>query len=221
MITKELFKYLEDLKNYNNREWFNANKATYLEHHGTSKAVFKSIEEQLQKQDNIASHKLMRIYRDIRFSKDKTPFKPRFAGGFERATPALRGGYYLNIEPGGSMAGGGFYGPNTDDLKRIRQEFEMDDSEIRTILSDKTFKAAFGTLLGDELKTAPRGFDPNHKAIDLIRKKQFYVIHRFTDEEVLAPDFEEKVVTVYKAILPFFNYMSSVLTTNSNGESTL
>lgn len=103
----------------------------------------------------------MRIYRDVRFSKDKTPYKPRFSGSFRRATAALRGGYFLNIEPeGNSIVGGRFYRPNTDDLKRIRQEFAQDDSEIRKILNDKKFKPLFSQLQGEELKTAPRGFNP-------------------------------------------------------------
>lgn len=221
MISKDLLKFLSDLKQNNDRDWFNAHKSTFKAHEADAKAFFKSVHEELSKTDEIEKHKLMRVYRDVRFSKDKTPYKPRFAGSFSRATAALRGGYYLNIEPGNSIAGGGFYGPNADDLKRIRQEFDMDDSEIRAILNDKAFKAMFGELRGEELKTAPRGFDPNSKAIDLIRKKQFYVIREFTDKEVLAPDFKDKVIETYQVIRPYFDYMSSVLTTNANGESTL
>lgn len=221
MIEKNLLHFLKDLKTNNDRDWFNANKPTFKAHEADAKAFFKAVQEKLAPHDNIEGHKLMRIYRDVRFSKDKTPYKPRFAGSFSRSTPALRGSYFLNIEPGNSIVGGGFYGPNTDDLKRIRQEFEMDDTEIREILNDKTFKATFGDMRGEELKTAPRGFDPENKAIDLIRKKQFYFIREFSDKEVLASDFIEKVVESCKVIRPYFDYMSSVLTTNTNGESIL
>lgn len=221
MITADLFHFLSDLKTNNNREWFDKHKPTFKAHETTVKAFFKHVHDELAKTDQLEGYRLMRIYRDVRFSTDKTPYSPRFAGGFSRATAALRGGYYLNIEPGNSIVGGGFYGPNNDDLKRIRQEFEMDDSEIRAILANKQFKSLFGELQGEALKTAPRGFDPNHKAIDLIKKKQFYVIRNFTDEEVLSPDFTAKIQETYRTIRPYFDYMSSVLTTNTNGESLL
>jgi uncharacterized protein (TIGR02453 family) len=221
MIEKDLLKFLKALKANNDRDWFNENKPTFKAHESNAKAFFKETQDKLALIDNIEGHKVMRIYRDVRFSKDKTPYKPRFAGSFSRATPALRGSYFLNIEPGNSIVGGGFYGPNADDLKRIRQEFEMDDTEIREILNDKTFKVTFGEMRGEELKTAPRGFDPENKAIDLIRKKQFYFIREFTDAEVLKPDFMDKVVETCKVIRPYFDFMSSVLTTNANGESIL
>ncbi len=127
---------------------------------------------------------VFRVYRDVRFSKDKTPYKNRFGGYFRRATAIRRGGYVLNIEPGNSYVGGGFYAPNKDDLLRIRKEFEADDEDIRDLLSSNTFKKNFGELRGSELKTAPRDFDKEHQAIDLIRKKQFYVVRNFTDKEV-------------------------------------
>lgn len=219
MIKKELLTFLGDLKKNNNRDWFEVKKPIFKKHEADAKAFFAAIEKQLGKQDEIDGYHLMRIYRDVRFSKDKTPYKPRFGGSFKRSTSALRGGYYLNIEPGNSIVGGGFYGPSTDDLKRIRQEFEMDDSEINQILNNKKFKALFGEMQGEELKTAPRGFDPEHKAINLIKKKQFYVVRRFTDEEVLAPDFSKKIMESFTVIKPYFDYMSSVLTTNLNGES--
>jgi uncharacterized protein (TIGR02453 family) len=125
----------------------------------------------------------------------------------------------LQIEPGGSFVGGGFWEPNAEDLNRIRKEFEMDDEEIRTILADDTFKKFFDELKGEELKTAPKGFDKAHPAIDLIRKKQFLLTRSFSDKEVMAPNFEENVLITFKAMRPFFDYMSDVLSTDLNGES--
>jgi len=104
-------------------------------------------------------------------------------------------------------------------LNRIRKEFDMDDEEIRTILADVTFKKFFGELKGDELKTAPKGFDKTHPAIDLIRKKQYLLTRSFSDKEVLSPHFEEEVLTTFKAMRPFFDYMSEVLSSDLNGES--
>ena len=97
----------------------------------------------------------------------------------------------------------------------------MDDSDMRAILKDKTFKATWGNFTGDELKTAPKGFDKEHAAIDLIRRKQFVFVKNYTNKEVLEDDFLKNVNLAFKNVRPFFNYMSDVLTTNLNGESLL
>jgi len=220
-ISKASLKFLTDLEKNNNREWFNAHKTTFKTHETEAKAFFQAVRERLEETDHIESHKMYRIYRDVRFSKDKTPFKSRFAGGFKRATAALRGGYFLNIEPDNTGVGGGFFAPNSPDLKRIRKEFEFDDTEIRSILNDKKFKATFGTMQGNEVKTAPRGFDTEHRAIDLIRKKQFFVFKQFTDKEVIQSNFIEQVNDTFLTLRPYFDYMSIILTTDLNGESIL
>lgn len=218
MITKELFQFLKDLEKNNNREWFNEHKPIYQKQHAVVKEFFQEVQDKLSVSDKIEGHKIYRIYRDVRFSKDKSPYKKHFSGYFSREKPLLRGGYYLHIEPGNSLVGGGFYGPNSDDLKRIREELAYDATELREIINAPSFKNTFGQLYGDELKSAPRGFDKNDPAIDLIRKKQFVVFKNFTDEEVTSPNFINDVISVYKDIRPFFDYMSNVLTTNSNGE---
>ena len=112
-----------------------------------------------------------------------------------------------------------FGDPSKEDLFRIRKEFEMDDEEIRAIINNKTFKSVWGELEGKALKTAPKGFDKEHKAIDLIRRKQFIFTKKFTDEEVQNKDILEKIDQAFKGIRPYFDYMSDVLTTNLNGES--
>lgn len=220
LINKDLLQFLTELRKNNNREWFSERKSTFEEYNREAKAIFEAIAERLKMTDDIASHKLMRIYRDVRFSKDKTPYKARFAGSFKRATEHLRGGYYLNIEPGNTMVGGGFYAPNPADLWRIRKEFEMDTTEIKVIIDNNKFKTYFPKgIEGDEVKTAPRGFSRDSKAIELIRKKQFYAMRSFTDNEVVSPTFIDEVVDTFVTLRPFFNYMSEVLTTNLNGES--
>ncbi len=221
IIRQETFDFLKQLRDNNNRVWFDEHKPIFKEHETDVKSFFSEVESQLQESDLIASSKVYRIYRDVRFSKDKTPFKSRFAGGFGRATEALRGGYFLNIEPGNSIVGGGFYGPNPADLKRIRLELEQDDSELRKIINNKKFKSIFGEMIGSEVKTSPKGFDIEHAAIDLIRKKQFIFVRNFTDAEVADPNFMKEVMDTYITIRPFFDYMSSVLTTNLDGESIL
>jgi uncharacterized protein (TIGR02453 family) len=219
MINKSTLNFLIQLKENNNREWFAEHKKAFEIEQKLAKTFFTSVGEQLGKIDSIERIQIFRIYRDVRFSKDKLPYKNHFSVGFTRTKPLLRGGYYLHIEPGGSFVGGGFWEPNPVDLYRIRKEFEMDDEEIRTIIADPNFKKFFGELKGEELKTAPKGFDKTHPAIDLIRKKQYLLTRSFSDKEVFAPNFKEDVLATFQAMQPFFNYMSEVLFTDLNGES--
>ncbi|MCB0410019.1 MAG: DUF2461 domain-containing protein, partial [Flavobacteriales bacterium] len=190
-ITKQNFEFLKALEKNNNRDWFNENKATYEKCHNEVIAFADALLVEMKKHDNIetASGKrsLMRIYRDVRFSKDKSPYKTNWGGSFTRATKLLRGGYYYHIQPGNCFLGGGFWGPNVDDLLRIRKDIDANPNELRKIINSKSFKETFGELQGDQLKTAPKGFDKDHEAIDLLRYKQFLIGKSFTDKEVMAP----------------------------------
>lgn len=219
MIHKDTLHFLEELKQNNNREWFSANKDSFKDIENGFKDFMNQVVISLSKTDSIEKVQHFRIYRDVRFSKDKSPYKTNFGSALVRTKPQLRGGYYLHLEPGNSFIGGGFWEPNAEDLFRIRKEFELDDSEIREIISQKDFINTFGILQGEELKTAPKGFDKNHPAIDLIRKKQFLISSSLTDKQIMSPDFTETVVKTFHSMRPFFDYMSAVLTTNLNGES--
>lgn len=220
---KSTFKYLENLYKNNNRDWFADEKETYLEAQQNAKEVFGAIHLNLQKHDEIEKSKMMRIYRDVRFSKDKTPYKVHFANSYARLGKELRGGYFLRIRPGASFLAGGFWEPSKEDLFRIRKEIELDASEIKDILNDKKYKKYFGGKFESfsELKTAPRGFDKEHPDVSLLRKKGFIASRSFTDEQVLAPNFAEEVDESFKALRPFFNLFSDILTTNLNGESVI
>ena len=219
MISKQALDFLSELQLNNNREWFAENKARFEEHQKAFKTFLQEVNTAFAAHDSIEKMQIHRIYRDIRFSKDKTPYKNNLSVSFDRTKPYLRGGYYLHIQPQASFIGGGFWEPNAEDLNRIRKEFELDDSYIRSIIAEKNFSQTFGTLQGQELKTAPKGFDKEHPAIDLIRKKQYLVYRRFTDKEVLDKNFKEEVLHTFLAMRPFFDYMSDVLGTNLNGES--
>jgi uncharacterized protein (TIGR02453 family) len=220
MLTNSTFEYLDLLKKNNNRDWFTDNKKRFEVENKNAKNFFTEVLADLEKIDSIERMQVFRIYRDVRFSKDKTPYKTHFSVGFTRTKPLLRGGMYLHIEDGGSFVGGGFWEPNNEDLHRIRKELELDASEFRAILNDTTFKQFFKNgLEGEELKTAPKGFDKTHPDIDLIRKKQFLIGRNFSNKEVLASNFKDEVVKTFAAMRPFFDYMSDVLTTDLNGES--
>lgn len=201
---KSAFSFLKKLEKNNNRDWFNDNKAEFKAVEKEIKAIYNSVSEQLNKHDSIEKSKVFRIYRDVRFSKNKLPYKTHFGGSFNRTKPRLRGGYYLHIQPHNeSFIAVGFWEPNKEDLLRIRKEFEMDDSEIREILENKTFKSIWGGFVGDEVKTAPRGFNKDHQAIDLIKKKQYIFIKKFSDKEVLDSKFIDTVNESFKVVRPF------------------
>ncbi|MBT8311076.1 MAG: DUF2461 domain-containing protein [Flavobacteriaceae bacterium] len=221
-IKKSVFDFFKKLEKNNNRDWFNTNKKEFKTIEAEVKQNYHDILEALNKHDEIDDFKMFRIYRDVRFSKNKLPYKTHFGGSFRRKKPELRGGYYLHIQPNNeSFIATGFWEPNKEDLFRIRKEFEQDDDEIREVINDKAFRKVWGELVGDEVKTAPKGFNKEHKAIDLIRKKQFIFTKKFTDKEVLSPNFIKDVDNAFKAIRPYFDYMSDVLTTDLNGVSLL
>ena len=220
-ITKEVVGFLKELKANNNREWFAENKKRFKAVESVAKEFYNTLMEELNTHDEIEKLKMFRIYRDVRFSKDKSPYQPHFAGSFARAGAHRRGGYYLRVRPGESFIAVGFWQPNPKDLLRLRKEFEQDSSEIREIISQKAFKDIWGDMEGEEVKTAPKGFKKDDPNIDLIRKKAFIFVRNFTDKEVLEADFMKTVNASFKAIRPYFDYMSDVLTTNLNGESLL
>ncbi|MEM7369605.1 MAG: DUF2461 domain-containing protein [Bacteroidota bacterium] len=220
-ISPSTFDFLNDLKANNTREWFQDHKARYEAAYANVIDFADGLLDKMNEHDHLvpmtAKKSLFRIYRDVRFSKDKSPYKNHWGGRMKRATEELRGGYYYHIEPGNSFVAGGFWAPDKEDLKRIRDEFAADADPIRAITADPDFVKMFGQLKGDAVKTAPKGFSKEHPNIDLIRMKQFIVTREFSDESVLQDSYVDEVVNTFLAMRPYFDYMSEVLTTNANG----
>lgn len=225
VIEKPTLDFLQALSRNNNREWFQRNKNRYTDSLANVTLWLDALIAEMNKHDRIQTksgkESLYRIYNDVRFSADKTPYNPRFAGNLKRVKPQLRGGYYFWIMPGKSRVGCGFTYPNSPDLLRIRQDIELNAADWRKMVRQKKIVSVFGQMQGDQVKTAPKGFAKDHPAIDLLRYKQFWFECSFTDKEVLSKDFLKQVNVTFKAIRPFFDYMSDVLTTNINGESIL
>jgi uncharacterized protein (TIGR02453 family) len=221
-IQQSGFDFLNALKQHNNRDWFNAHKAQFQAEQDQVILFADALLAQLAAHDLVETpsgkKSLHRIYRDTRFSADKTPYKTNWSGSFKRATRQRRGGYYFHLEPGNSFIAGGFWGPSPEDLKRIRDDIAFDAAPLRKILNSRLFRSTFGALEGEQLKTAPKGFEADHEAIDLLRYKQFLLIKRFPDQEVLRDDFLKAAGLAFRGMRPFFDYMSEVLTTGINGE---
>ncbi|MEP7373564.1 MAG: DUF2461 domain-containing protein [Chitinophagaceae bacterium] len=224
-LSRSSFDFLKDLSKNNNREWFNKNKERYIREYGNMIAFASALLQEMKKHDTIETTSgkdaLFRIYRDTRFSKDKTPYKTCWAGSFKRATKKLRGGYYFQIEPGGSLAAGGFFSPSPADLLRIRQDMDWNYTDWKKLLSGKIMANTFGELKGETVITAPKGFSKDNHAIELLRHKQFYFERKFSDKEVLSNDFLKELNQTFRNLRPWFDYMSEVLTTDLNGVSVI
>lgn len=222
LIHQSGFDFLNTLKKNNNREWFNAHKTAFLQEQALVEEFAEALLQALNTHDEIETPSgkmsLHRIYRDTRFSADKTPYKINWSGHFRRATKYRRGGYYFHIEPGNNFIAGGFWGPNPQDLKRIRDDIAFDATPLRKIINSQSFVTTFETLKGEQLKTVPKGFEADHEAIDLLRYKQFLLIRKFTDKDVLSTNFLQAANQTFKNMRPFLDYMSEVLTTGANGE---
>ncbi|MFC3811071.1 DUF2461 domain-containing protein [Lacihabitans lacunae] len=221
-MNKIVFDYLKTLEKNNNREWFGEHKDQYEEALAEMKVLAEKVYQELTKTDVLetpsGAKSLHRIYRDVRFKKDKTPYKINFSSSFKRATATRRGSYYFHIQPGNSFVAGGFWGPNPEDLKRIRERILIENADYKAIITSKEFMETFGSVYGEQVKTAPKGFDKEDENIDLVKPKQFILKHDFADKEVLDPNFHLKIVAIFQKMRPYFDLMSDFLTTNLNGE---
>lgn len=210
----KILDFLSLLRENNNREWFNEHKATYLEVKDAFEALTQTFIELLQVEDNLiqnisAKDCTFRIYKDVRFSKDKLPYKTHLGayinqGG--RKGPTC--GYYLHLEPGASLIAGGLHCPPAPVLFEARDAIYADSEEFKAILNDKTFKKTFGKMVGESLKRGPKGFPKDFEDIDLLKFKSFNAIHYISDEDLLKTEFIDETMNVFRATRPlntFFN----------------
>lgn len=206
--------FLKAIAKNNNREWFEKNKPRYLVVKTQFEDFLVSFHQGLLKFDdslgNINPRKqAFRIYRDVRFSKDKRPYKVNMGAGFSaHGKMEQEPGYYIHIEPGKSFIAGGFYMPNPENLARIRQEIDYNTKDFLKILNDKKFKNVFGGLDEfDKLKTAPKGYAKDHPHLEILKNKSFIVTHAFPDKEVLARDFVKRATETARLIKPLNNFL--------------
>jgi uncharacterized protein (TIGR02453 family) len=208
MIQKSTLQFLRALKKNNNKEWFDANRPAYE----LAKTDFLSLIERViarsasfdgEIADVKAKDTLFRINRDVRFSKDKSPYKTHFGAYIcFKGRKSTYPGYYVHLEPGAMMAGGGAYVLMPDELHKIRQEIDYNAKEFLKIINHKTFKSAYGKLEGETLVNPPKGFDASSEAIQYIKHKQWYVMTKFSDADALGKDFDKKVAGIFKILHP-------------------
>ena len=221
MLNSSVFSFLKELKENNNRAWFQEHKKLHDDARRHVNDLSDKLFEKLKTTHNLDQNKVFRIFRDVRFSKDKTPFKTHFGLAFHRQKPKYRGGYYLHIEPEGSFLGIGFWEPNKDDLFRIRKEIEMYPEEFEAVVTEKRLVQNFGVLQGEQLKKSPKGFDPEHAGIKYLRYKQLVFMQKIGDHQLMDGSFSDWMEHQFEVIKPYLNYMSEILTTDLNGESVI
>lgn len=213
-----VIKFLKSIAKNNNREWFEKNKSKYLE----AKLTFEDFLEALHKELVLFDESLaalnprkqgFRIYRDVRFSKDKRPYKVNMGAGFsEHGKMDQEPGYYIHIEPGKSFIAGGLYMPDAENLSKIRQEIDYNTETFLKILNDKKFKKLFPSLDDfDSLKTAPKGYPKDHPHINLLKHKSFIVSYYFNDKEVLDKKFARKAAEVAKVLKPLNGFLKAAM----------
>lgn len=214
--------FLTLLKQNNNREWFARNKEEFEIQQKYIELFASQVLDKLNTHDVIETvsgkKSIYRIYRDSRFSTDKTPYKIHWSGHYTRASKYRRGGYYFHLEPGNTYIAGGFHAMAPKDLRLVRNDISYDALPLRQIIQNQRFISTFGIVRGAQVPTSPKGYSIDHKDIDLLRYKQFRLVKKFSDQEVLSPSFLTEVNETYLAMRPFFDYMSHLLSFNINGE---
>lgn len=223
MISKDSLQFLEDLKKNNNRDWFLANKKRYeaykAEYHqlvGAFLDVLKPKDPGLKLLE--VKNCTFRVNRDIRFSKDKSPYKTHMGMWFNTSTNSGHGpGYYIHIEKGQSFIAGGFYQPEAHELKKFRKEIAFFHEDLEAIINDKKFKTVFGDLDRENaLKTAPKDFEKDHPAIGLLRLKSFTATAKLPDKDLTDKDFVKKTADKIIALKPLNEFLRRAISAEDN-----
>lgn len=207
--------FLRNLQKNNNRDWFNDNKTFYQEaQQDVVSFVEKLIEEIAAFDEEVgkldAKKSLFRIYRDTRFSKDKSPYKTNFGASLGMGKGGQVSGYYLHIEPGKSFLAGGVYMPESSVLKKVRQEISAFGEEFKLILENDDFRNYFrGLSVEDKLKKVPQGFENDDKMAEFLKLKHFVVTHPVSDEQLLADDATIEFAKIYKAMKPLNDFLET------------
>ena len=215
MLQPDTVRFIERLSENNNKPWFDAYRDEYV----AAKADFERFVELLMGQlveiepalsEQKAKDSIFRIFRDVRFSKDKTPYKGHFGVYLSRGGRKYSGaGYYLHIEPGGkSFIGGGLWMPEPTLLKAVRQEIDYNFEEFENIINEKNFRKLFSNIEGERLKTLPQGYGAENRAIEYLKMKSFTAGQNLEDKELTSRGFRKKAVDVFTIMKPFVDFLN-------------
>jgi uncharacterized protein (TIGR02453 family) len=220
MLQSSTFKFLRDLKKNNNKPWFDAHRGDYekakkdfeqfiqsvIDKHGKSDAGIK---------DLVAKNCLFRINRDVRFSKDKSPYKTNFGAHINKGgKKSMLAGYYFHLEPGKCFAGGGIWMPIPDDLKKVRQEVDYNFAEFKKIIGSKKFKSVYGDLSKDAeymLSRVPKGYEPGNPAAEYLKLKSFIAMINIKDADLASKNLLKKTIEAFETLQPLLNFINRSL----------
>jgi uncharacterized protein (TIGR02453 family) len=219
MLHPNTIKFLIALNKNNNREWFEKNKSKYEFAKDDFKNWVETIISDSQKISDEYHHLtakdcVFRIYRDVRFSKNKSPYKNNMGAQLKRGgkkSPYC--GFYIHIEPStnASFIAGGFWMPENETLKKIRQEIEYNTDDFKKIINDKKFKSLFGTMEEHKLKNAPKGIDPTHPDIELLKYTSYVVSSPIDNSELTSEKLNQQIIKGLKTIQPFLNFLNTAI----------
>jgi uncharacterized protein (TIGR02453 family) len=217
MLAKETVDFLKNLEKNNNRDWFNANKAKFLAANDNIIAIAGEMISRVRKFDGEVAGLdpkgcIFRIYRDVRFSKDKSPYKTNL-GAFiaPGGKKAMLPGYYFHVQPKMFFAAAGKHMPDSSELLKIRNAIAKNTKEFLKIVKAKKFVERFGELDGDRLTRPPKGFDAEHPAIEYLKLKSFTVSELFSERDALAADCPKKLAESFKAAYPLVSFLREAL----------
>jgi uncharacterized protein (TIGR02453 family) len=219
MLSASSFQFINELKANNHREWFQANRTSYDLAKSDVEQFIAKVLDNLSKIDITlkgisAKETMFRINKDVRFSKDKSPYKTNFGAGISKEGRKLPcAGYYVHLEPGKSFVAGGIYMPEPEHLKIIREEIAFDSSEIKALLNNPDFKKFFAAGFDkmEKLANPPKGFDKNHPEVELLKLKSFIVSHSIQDKAFFEKNAAQNVALTLAKITPLVNYLNRIL----------
>lgn len=215
MNTQLILHFLSELEQNNNKEWMDAHRDWYLQ----AKEEFLALVRYLLGEMTVIDDGLLglqpkdcifRINRDIRFSKNKSPYKNNFGVYMaEGGKQSPNAGYYLHVQPGDeSFIGGGMYRPEPEILGKVRQEIDYNAAELKQITDQDDFRQYFGPIQGEKLKRPPKGYGPDHPNIELLKLKDFVVMHKLSDDALKDENLKDRAVEMFRTMVPFVHYLN-------------
>lgn len=217
MISNTILHFLKELARNNNKVWYQKNKNLYAQAKHDFELITGLLINEIGKFDKNLSGLLpkdciFRIFRDVRFSGDKTPYKTNFGAYMSKGgRKGGMAGYYLHVEPGSYFLAGGIYMPPSPVLKAIRNEIYHNIDEFLEILGDGKFKQYFGQIWGEKLTGAPRGFSKDFPRIELLKYKHYNVVHEVNEQQITGKDFIHYAAEVYREMLPFNRFLNQAV----------
>ncbi len=220
MLQSSTLKFLKELKKNNNKPWFDAHRPAYEMARKDFEQFIQSVIDKHSKNDPaikdlVAKSCMFRINRDVRFSKDKSPYKSNFGASINKGgKKAMTAGYYFHLEPGQCFTGGGIWMPMPEDLKKVRQEIDYNFAEFKKIIDAKKFKSVYGDLSRNAeytLSRVPKGYEPDNPAAGYLKLKSFIAMINIKDPDLTTKELLKKTVAGFEALQPLIQFINEAI----------